>query len=305
VDPGLAGTSFLTGSQFLPGNRDLVHHAIFFRIAPERAAAARDLDRTTPGQGWTCFGDDGVDGESSWVGHWAPGANETLLAADVGYPMPKGSMIVLQVHYNLLAADGAAGGTDRSAIRLRVTDRAAGMKPLETAQLPGPIELPCTAAESGPLCDRAAAIADVTRRFGDDVGRTEDELVGYCSGGTPVPGPTQHCDHRVPQAVTVHAVAGHMHLLGRAVSIELNPGTPGARTLLDIPNYDFDDQGVRPLATPVTLRAGDTLRVTCTHDAGLRAQLPQLRGQPPRYVVWGDGTSDEMCLGLAVVTPAG
>jgi hypothetical protein len=25
-----------------------------------------------------------------------------------------------------------------------------------------------------------------------------------------------------------------------------------------------------------------------------------LRYQPPRYVVWGEGTADEMCLGLVV-----
>jgi hypothetical protein len=25
---------------------------------------------------------------------------------------------------------------------------------------------------------------------------------------------------------------------------------------------------------------------------------------PPRYVVWGDGTSDEMCLGLMIWAPA-
>jgi hypothetical protein len=45
------------------------------------------------------------------------------------------------------------------------------------------------------------------------------------------------------------------------------------------------------------------IRVTCTHDAGLRSKLPQLAPLPPRYVVWGDGTSDEMCLGLLIGTP--
>ena len=29
-------------------------------------------------------------------------------------------------------------------------------------------------------------------------------------------------------------------------------------------------------------------------------RLPQLSDAPPRYVVWGEGTSDEMCLGLVV-----
>jgi len=116
-----------------------------------------------------------------------------------------------------------------------------------------------------------------------------------------VAGVTQHCDHKVPQDATIYAVAGHMHLLGRSIKIELNPGTANAKTLLDVPNYNFDDQAIHPLDTPVALHPGDTLRVTCTHDAALRGLLPQLKGTAPRYVVWGDGTSDEMCLGLVVV----
>jgi hypothetical protein len=45
-------------------------------------------------------------------------------------------------------------------------------------------------------------------------------------------------------------------------------------------------------------RKGDTLKVTCTHDAGLRRMLPALKTIEPRYVVWGDGTSGEMCLAI-------
>lgn len=48
------------------------------------------------------------------------------------------------------------------------------------------------------------------------------------------------------------------------------------------------------------MRAGDNLRVTCTHDATLRARTPALKTLKPRYVVWGEGTSDEMCLGVVV-----
>jgi hypothetical protein len=206
------------------------------------------------------------------------------------------------VHYNLLASGGKPAGTDQSSIRLRLADGARKLAPLDTVTLPAPVELPCTAGESGPLCDRNAAVADVTRRFGDDVGSTENGLLQICDHGTPEPGTTQHCDHPVPQAGTIYAVAGHMHLLGRSIKIELNPGTAGARTLLDIPQYNFDDQAIHPLATPLAVKPGDTLRVTCTHDAGLRKLLPQLRTLPPRYVVWGDGTSDEMCLGLLTAT---
>jgi hypothetical protein len=72
--------------------------------------------------------------------------------------------------------------------------------------------------------------------------------------------------------------------------------------IVDVPQYDFDHQGLRPLAQPVQIHKGDTVRVTCTHDAKLRSMLPALQKLPPRYVVWGEGTSDEMCLGILSVT---
>ncbi|MDP4510787.1 monooxygenase [Nonomuraea turcica] len=296
IDPKLANRMFLTGAQFQPQNTDLVHHAIFFRLNPEQAAKARELDAATPGQGYTCFGDSGVD-EASWVAHWAPGTNETLLDAKYGYELPPGSQLVMQVHYNLLGVDGKPG-TDRSGIRLRLTEQS--LTPLETALFPAPVELPCTPKESGPLCDRAAAVKDVIGRFGKEIEDQLTELAEFCRPARP--GPTQHCDLPIGGPATVHALAGHMHLLGRAIKVELNPGAPGARTLLDVPDYNFDDQSLRVLPAPVQLKKGDVVRVTCTHDAGLRALLPQLQKQPPRYVVWGDGTSDEMCLGIAIVS---
>ncbi|WP_117210044.1 monooxygenase [Allorhizocola rhizosphaerae] len=299
VDPELTTGAYLTGSQFLPQNADLVHHAIFFRIKPEDVAKAHEADQRAPGEGWQCFSGSGIDGDDAWVAHWAPGANEVLLDAGLGYELPPGSRLVMQVHYNLLAAKGSAGGTDQSSIRLRVAE-GKSLTALETFQVAAPVELPCTAQESGPLCDRNAAVEDVTKRFGEEVGRMSERLLRWCSNEKPVPGATQQCDIPMEGAATIHAVAGHMHLLGRSIKMEINPGTPQANTILDIPAYNFDDQAIRPLAAPVQLNKGDIVRVTCTHDAGLRKLIPQLQPLPPRYVVWGDGTSDEMCLGLLI-----
>lgn len=302
VDPKLTTQGYLTGSQFLPQNADIVHHAIFFRISPPDVAKARAVDEGTPGEGWQCFSGAGIeDSDDAWVAHWAPGANEVLLGEGLGYELPPGSQLVMQVHYNLLAAKGKADSSDRSSIRLRVAEGAA-TTPLDTLQLPAPIELPCTPQESGPLCERNAAVADVTRRFGEEVGKMAEQLVEWCSKGKIVAGTKQQCDHPVEGEATIHAVAGHMHLLGRSIKIEINPGTAGANTILDLPEYNFDDQAIRPLATPVKVKKGDVVRVTCTHDAGLRKMIPQLQQLPPRYVVWGDGTSDEMCLGLVIGT---
>jgi hypothetical protein len=191
-------------------------------------------------------------------------------------------------------------------MRLRVADGSANLRPLTTTLLPAPVELPCPAGESGSLCNRDTSILDVMHRFGRQAGSAVAGLNLLCNGSQqPVPGDTQHCDHKVRQAGTIYAVAGHMHLLGHSIKIELNPGTAKAQTLLDVPVYNFDDQSARVLASPVTVKPGDTYRVTCTHDATLREKLPQLKPLPPRYVVWGEGTSDEMCLGIVIWSPAG
>jgi hypothetical protein len=94
-----------------------------------------------------------------------------------------------------------------------------------------------------------------------------------------------------------------MHLLGRAITVDVNKGTPGARRVLDIPVWNFDDQGSIPLDEPLDVGPGDTITVTCTHDQELRDLLPSFEGTEDRYVAWGEGTTDEMCLGIVLMTP--
>ena len=65
-----------------------------------------------------------------------------------------------------------------------------------------------------------------------------------------------------------------------------------------MPVYNFDNQSHALAVQAGGGQARRRLKVTCTHDAALRQELPSLRKLPPRYVVWGDGTSDEMCLGV-------
>jgi Copper type II ascorbate-dependent monooxygenase, C-terminal domain len=308
VDPKITEPAFLTGSQFLPQNGEIVHHAIMYKIAPSEVEHAKSVDAAVPGDGWTCFGGTGLSNgfggeQEGYVGGWAPGSKETLLGGIAGYPVQPGSEIVLQVHYNLLATGGKPGPRDQSTVRLRLMPGTANVTPLSALRLPVPIELPCTPQESGPLCDRTRAIEDLVARTGPQARATVLGLNSRCNGGgQPTPGPTQHCDTKVLQAADVYSVGPHMHLLGRSLTVELNPGTPNARMLLDQPNFNFDDQTSVPLAVPVSISPGDTIRMTCTHDASLRSQLPELKPLQPRYVVWGDGTSDEMCLATLVTS---
>jgi hypothetical protein len=203
----------------------------------------------------------------------------------------------MQVHYNLLAGDEP----DASATQLRLAPGTADITGLRTMLLPGPVELPCRPGRrSSPLCDRDAALADVKERFGDRPGATADLLHLLC-GTKPRPGNTQTCTRTLAEPMTIHGAAGHMHLLGRSIEIEVNRGTERARTILDVPVWDFDDQGARPIA-PVRLEAYDQVTVTCRHVQWLRDRLPAFEGQQERYVLWGEGTTDEMCLGILQVS---
>jgi hypothetical protein len=300
LDPHLAKDRFLTGTFVKPDNPNVVHHVILFRAGPDQVAAAEKLDADSPGEGWTCFGDSGLPNsndldDAPWLGAWAPGAQESVDAPGYGVPLPAGSRIVMQVHYNLLAGTGP----DRSAALLRLAPPSAHLTPISTMLLPAPVELPCRPAHTGdPLCDRTASIADVIRRFGS-VGLTNNWLNVLCGEERDTEVTT--CTRTIREPTTVRAVAGHMHLLGRSIKIQVDPGTPKARTILDIPVWDFDNQAAHRIK-PVSLQPGETVKVTCKHVQWLRDQLPAFHGQPDRYVVWGEGTTDEMCLGILAVT---
>ena len=302
LDPHLTKDAFLTGLNILPGTPSVVHHVILFRLPPSSMAAAEDKDAAEPGEGWTCFGDTGLRAEGEtmddapWLGAWAPGGSEQVMADDVGVPMVRGSKVIMQVHYNLLAGPKP----DVTTAELRLAPKSKDLAALETVLMPAPVELPCRAGhDASPLCDRAKALDDVRNRFGAEVGSTADYLHLLC--GQIRPGDVQTCDRTMQEPAVIRAAAGHMHLLGRSIKIEIDPGTPKARTVLDIKNWDFDNQGSKPVK-PVKLEPGDTVRVTCRHDQSLRDLLPAFDGQPERYVMWGEGTTDEMCLGLLLVT---
>jgi hypothetical protein len=315
VDPHLTSDTFITGAEVIPGQPAIVHHAILFRVTPGQVAAARTHDAMTPGRGWTCFGNAAVPGDGSdaspvsaldsapWLAAWAPGGGESVFARGTGVRLAAGSEIVLQIHYNLRAI-ARATGPDNTQVRLRLAPGSAPLAAVHTMLLVAPIELPCTAAESGPLCDRGNALLDLSRRFGQQAGATVAGLQLLCGGSLVAPraGPTQHCDRTVSRRMVVRAVAGHMHLLGRSISVTLNPRSPHPQTLLDRLVWDFDNQRATPLPKAVVVQPGDTLRVTCTHDAALRSMLPELAGEQPRYVMWGEGTADEMCLGIVLYT---
>jgi hypothetical protein len=312
LDPRLAADSSVTSARIEPGQRKIVHHVILFRVAKGNVAEARRLDDASSGPGWSCFGGTGLPSadnaasfadalnDANWISAWAPGWGGNRLPEGVGVPITAGSQIVMQVHYNLL--NGRA--PDRSRALLTVAPASAGLTPLRTVLMPGPVELACMKGESGRLCSRNEALFELARKYGSDAAFVPAGLLILCRGSaaTPKASAVSTCDRRITAPTTIRIVAGHMHLLGAAIRLELNPGTSRARVLLDIPRWKFHWQNAYTLAKPVTAGPGDVLRVTCRHDVHKRMHGGHGIPTTPRYVLWGEGTTDEMCLGILQVT---
>ena len=112
LDPKITATTYLTGTNFVPTNKTIVHHALAFAIP----AGAK-----VPGEVYDCFGGPGVDG-ANLVAAWAPGGVPGEYPADVGMLLDAGSRFVMQVHYH-----PHANGTkdpDATSFEYRLTDTA-------------------------------------------------------------------------------------------------------------------------------------------------------------------------------------
>jgi hypothetical protein len=299
VNPHVRANSFIVASHFYPDGVE-VHHAILFLVPPKLAKQAVKADKN--GKGWTCFGEAPLPGSSfaqvsntPWLTAWAPGHGRDVEPKGTGVPFPKGSLVVMQIHYNLLQGDKPV----RAKLQLNTVPASTPLKPLHLNLLPAPPDLPCPAGVTGPLCNRDASLANTAQRFGKSAVTFIDFLERFC-GRNPVDPPggdTTSCTWPIGKG-NILRITPHMHLLGRGMKVVLDPGTSHAQTLLNVTNYNFDYQRSYSLAKPVATHPGDTVQVTCTYDPTLRQKLPQLRKLPPRYVTWGDGSSDEMCLAI-------
>ena len=305
IDPKVKQNSLITQVEFQPQQRVMMHHAIMFLVGQKDLPEAISIDKN--GVGWPCFGGTGLGSNfssflsSPWLSSWAPGRDKDIMPVGFGSPIAKGDRIVLQVHYNLLAIRSGKIPTDRSKVLITaVPANGSHLKTLYSELVAAPVELACPKGVRGPLCDRGKSLIDLAQRTSQS---TAMEAVGLnleCGKNaiSPTASVISTCDIKIGQSELVVKATPHMHLLGRSLQMILNPGTPGQKILLDRPKYNFDDQSPTTLKTPIQLKAGDTVRVTCKFDPNLRQILPELKKLPARYVTWGEGTSDEMCLGV-------
>jgi mono/diheme cytochrome c family protein len=321
LEPRVAQDMFVTSSVIKPQNGAIVHHVILFEAAGENAREARQLNARSGGKGWTCFGGPGLTethpdasaassdrlGAPQWISAWVPGHTTNDAPAGTGVLLHAGSAVVMQVHYNLIHP----AKRDRSRAVLRLVPAAESrLTPLDTMLIPAPVELPCPRGVQSELCERSVAVSEEARKYGYEAALIPSGLLYLCgktladypSNPASVSSLTTSCNRRVNRPIRIYGVAGHMHLRGVDIRVDLNPGSPSARTVLHIPHWDFHWQDAYYLQQPVDASAGDTIRVTCRFNNSASRQ-PVVNGKrlKPRYVLWGEGTTDEMCLGLLQV----
>jgi mono/diheme cytochrome c family protein len=87
---------YVSAVEYRPGNRRVVHHILAF---VDTSGKARERDTADPGPGYSCFGGPGEPIHGG-LGGWAPGNLPRRLDDGLGRSLPRGSDIIIQVHYH-------------------------------------------------------------------------------------------------------------------------------------------------------------------------------------------------------------
>jgi hypothetical protein len=100
--------------------------------------------------------------------------------------------------------------------------------------------------------------------------------------------------------LTMHAIAPHMHLLGRTMDVTATYPDGTERCLIRIEDWDFHWQGQYRYREPVPLPGGTRIDLVARYDnSEHNHHQPSF---PPVDVSWGEKTTDEMCIAFLGIT---
>lgn len=93
--------------------------------------------------------------------------------------------------------------------------------------------------------------------------------------------------------VSIHSITPHLHLLGRTMKVTAELPNGELITIINIRRWDFRWQPSYRFLKPLQLPRGTRIDVIATYD-NTSANLDNPHS-PPRDIVWGEGTDEEMC----------
>lgn len=290
-DPELTETKYLTGYEFIPDQTEVVHHLVGYRVTAEYREAADRKDASEDQGGWSCFGSTGL-GSDEILTFWAPGTGAIQYQEGLGLEMNPGDFFVMQIHYHY----DVEAPEDRSIFRTKwSTDTET--QPVNISTFSGPAEIPCAEWEEGPLCERDNAYLYAQAQYDGIVqadqileacGYAPDDFADMTNGIA-----SSTCDQPARFEGFISAVLGHQHNIGASFRMTLNPGTPAELILLDIPKWDFEWQFAYYPQEEIYVQRDDVIRLDCVWDRSLRPNNLE-----PSYVLWADGSNDEMCFAV-------
>ena len=100
--------------------------------------------------------------------------------------------------------------------------------------------------------------------------------------------------------ITVHSVSPHMHLLGKEMTVTAEMQDGVKKSLVHVPDWDFNWQTTYVLKEPLKLQKGSKISMTARYDN--TPSNPRNPSSPPKPVRWGEETTDEMCLAFVAYT---
>jgi hypothetical protein len=212
--------------EFHPSARKAVHHTLFAYDA-SGAAARRDGRDGRPGfGGMGTAGVGGAQGTSGPLGGWALGATPVFLPDGVALPLPKGSDIILQMHFHLTGKPE----TEQSTIGIYFADKAPERR-VFSLQIPA-------------LFGFGAGI-DIPAGKGDYT--IEDSFV-------------------TPVDMTAFIAGAHAHYIAKEMKATATLPDGSVKPLLWIKDWDFNWQDRYTYKTPVALPKGTRIDVRLVYD---------------------------------------
>ncbi len=211
-------------------------------------------DQNDPEIGFECGGSI-EGGDNDLIGEWVPGSRPWIMPDGTGIKMQDGANIVMQVHY----PDGSDGQQDFITLNIKFSDS------------PNPREV----------------VQDQTLDHIADIQNGPLFILPYETK-------TFHEKYVLPEARTFLGVAPHAHLIcTRMWSFAIKPDGDTVK-MVNIPNWDFDWQGLYYYPEPIILPAGTELHGYARYEN--TADNPNNPNNPPSFVTLGEETEDEMML---------
>ena len=228
VDPQIAETQFLTGFEVIPGNINIVHHVLLYRMTTTSGdALAVQKDAAELGEGYTCFGGPGLREEDyELVGGWAPGTGAVVFPDNSGIEIEPNHKMVMQLHYNF--EDTAQ--SDKTALKLKLEDSVTHQGYMRIVS-DGSLSL-------------APGQSEVSHSYLID----SDDLT---SGN---------------YQINFWGLVPHMHQRGVSIRTEIVGADGSATCINDIPYWDFNWQWFYFYNESVPLLPGERVKLTCVYD---------------------------------------